>query len=40
MNGTTDFVTADLFYSGTPTFVTLKAVEATYLSGHYIGPTP
>ena len=40
MNGTTDFITADLFYSGTPTFVTLKAVEATYLSGHYIGPTP
>ena len=40
MNGTTDFVTADLFYSGTPTFVTLKATEATYLSGHYIGPTP
>ena len=39
MNGTTDFITADLFYSGTPTFVTLKAVEATYLSGHYIGPT-
>lgn len=40
MNGTTDFITADLYYSGTPTFVTLKAVEATYLSGHYIGPTP